>query len=87
MNDNIHRILINKAGTISITNAAQKDVSIQIAFTCQFQGQVHVQKEMLWYLTNTMWCTIHNIFHVLLLLILWRQKWNFLTILLPENYK
>lgn len=47
MNDNIHKILINKAGTISITNAAQKDVSIEKAFTCQFQGKVHVQKEML----------------------------------------
>jgi len=47
-------ILINKAGTISITNAAHKDISIQKAFTCQFQGQIHVQKEMLRYLTNTM---------------------------------
>jgi hypothetical protein len=70
MNVNIDRILINKAGTNSITNAAQIDISIKKAFTCQFQGKVHVQKEMLQYLTNTMSCTTHNIFHVLFLLIL-----------------
>ena len=77
---NIDRILINKAGTISIINATQKDVSIKKAFSCHFQGKVHVQKEMLRYVTNTLWCTIHNTFHILFLLILWRKKWN-LTIL------
>jgi hypothetical protein len=49
MNVNIDRILINKAGTISIINAAQKDISIKKTFTCQFRGKVHVR-----YLNNTM---------------------------------
>jgi len=52
MNANIDRILINKAGTISIINAAQKDASIKKAVTCQLQGKA--RKKMLRSLTNTM---------------------------------